>query len=137
MSRTKIYAVVDTNVIVSAMLTHNPTSNPGKVLDAIYDFKIIPVYNDEILEEYYGVLRRKKFPFTEVQIEKTINAIREGGIHAERIESSELFPDPKDIVFYEVSLSVDGAYLVTGNKKHFPIKTTILTPAEMVALLNL
>ena len=45
------------------------------------------------------------------------------------------FPDPKDVVFYEVTLSKDDAYLVTGNIKHFPKKPFVVTPAEMVAIL--
>ena len=48
----------------------------------------------------------------------------------------EIFPDPKDIVFYEVSLSKEGSYLVTGNIKHFPQKSFVITPAEMVRLLE-
>lgn len=35
-------------------------------------------------------------------------------------------------VFYEVALSVDDSYLVTGNTKHFPKKPFVVTPAEML-----
>lgn len=45
-------------------------------------------------------------------------------------------PDPKDVVFYEVALSKEDAYLVTGNKKHFPNKPIVVTPAEMVEILQ-
>lgn len=37
---------------------------------------------------------------------------------------------------YEVSLSKDGSFLVTGNLKHFPQKSFVITPAEMVELLG-
>ena len=47
----------------------------------------------------------------------------------------EIISDPKDIVFYEVALSKDDAYLVTGNKKHFPQKPIVVTPAEMMEIL--
>ena len=50
--------------------------------------------------------------------------------------SDEFFPDPKDIVFYEVALSKEDAYLVTGNKKHFPQKSIVVTPAEMLEILK-
>ncbi len=46
------------------------------------------------------------------------------------------FPDPKDVVFYEVALSKEDAYLVTGNIKHFPKKPFVVTPAEMLAILE-
>ncbi len=58
------------------------------------------------------------------------------GIHGERVPSQEHFPDPKDVVFYEVALSKDDAYLVTGNKKHFPQKPIVVTPAEMLEILK-
>ena len=48
----KIYAVIDTNVIISALLSRHSDSATVKVLDYLYDRMIIPVYNDEILEEY-------------------------------------------------------------------------------------
>lgn len=43
-----------------------------------------------------------------------------------------------DLVFYEVAMEKrdSGAYLVTGNQKHYPIKDFIVTPAEMMEILN-
>ncbi len=58
------------------------------------------------------------------------------GIRGERVPSAEKFPDPKDIVFYEVAMSKEDAYLVTGNKKHFPDTPIVVTPAEMVEILK-
>ena len=37
----------------------------------------------------------------------------------------------------EVSLSKDGSFLVTGNIKHFPVKPFVVTPAEMVKIMEL
>ena len=48
-------------------------------------------------------------------------------------------PDPKDIVFYEVTMSARkeaDAYLVTGNLRHFPTRHFIVTPREMLDLLE-
>ena len=36
----------------------------------------------------------------------------------------------------EVSLSKDGSFLVTGNVKHFPVKPFVVTPAEMVKMIE-
>lgn len=38
---------------------------------------------------------------------------------------------------YEIALSKEDSYLVTGNIKHFPSKTFVVTPAEMVNILEL
>ncbi len=43
----KIFAVIDTNVIVSALLSSNLESNPVKVFRAIVQERIVPIFNDE------------------------------------------------------------------------------------------
>lgn len=131
-----IHAVNDTNVIVSALLTHNIESATVKVVEAFLMDKIIPLYNADIINEYRDVLGRAKFRFTPRIIDYYINAIHEKGISAERISSGEFFPDPDDAVFYEVALSKEDAYLVTGNTKHFPKKPIVVTPAEMLEILE-
>ena len=50
--------------------------------------------------------------------------------------TDEEFPDPKDTVFYEVKMSKEDAYLVTGNIKHFPNKPFVVTPKEMIDILS-
>ena len=45
-----IYAVIDTNVLVSALLTHNKQSATIRVMEAMFANKIIPLYNEEITE---------------------------------------------------------------------------------------
>jgi len=45
-------------------------------------------------------------------------------------------PNPKDIVFYEVALSVDDSFIVTGSIKHFPKKPFVVTPAEMLQIIQ-
>lgn len=132
----KIYAVIDTNVIVSALLSRHQDSATVKILDYLYGRTIVPVYNDEILDEYATVLRRTKFNFPESTICATLEAIKAGGVKSERISCEEQLPDPKDIVFYEVALSVEDSYLVTGNTKHFPKKPFVVTPAEMLQIID-
>ena len=47
--------------------------------------------------------------------------------------------DPKDVVFYAVTMEArqdNDAYLVTGNTKHFPIKPYVVTPREMLTILE-
>jgi len=65
-----------------------------------------------------------------------INFVVEEGLLSTRKRSKEYFPDPKDVVFYEVAISRENAYLVTGNEKHFPNKPIVVTPAEMLEILN-
>ena len=112
-------------------------SNPTKVLHAVTDNRIIPLYNNEIIEEYKEVLSRKKFPFNEELIDAVLQTILTDGLYVDRTTAiDEFIPDSKDIVFYEVSLSKEGSFLVTGNIKHFPRKHFVITPTEMVELLE-
>ena len=43
-----------------------------------------------------------------------------------------------DLVFYEVAMEKrdEDTYLVTGNQKHYPIRNFIVTPAEMMKIIE-
>ena len=97
----------------------------------------MPVYNDEILAEYRDVLHRDKFHLKSEDIELAVNIITETGLNLARTAvRDENFPDPKDVMFYEVKMSKDDAYLVTGNIKHFPKKPFVVTPREMMEIVK-
>ena len=132
----RVYAVIDTNVIVSALLARNPQSATVKVLEAFWQGKIVPLANDEIIGEYDEVLRRPKFRFPEELVAAVVAGIKQGAVSAERVKTRQAFPDPKDAVFYEVALSKEDAYLITGNIKHFPHTPIVVTPAEMLDILS-
>ncbi|MDD6083409.1 MAG: putative toxin-antitoxin system toxin component, PIN family [Oscillospiraceae bacterium] len=134
----QIYAVVDTNVIVSALITKNPQSPPNLVLREMLDGKIIPLYHADIIEEYREVLSRTKFHLKEETIQKVINSIISNGIEVNPTPTGEILIDMDDLVFYEVAMEKrdDDAYLVTGNQKHYPVKDFIVTPSEMLSILN-
>ena len=131
-----IKAVIDTNVIVSAYVTKNLEAATSSVWEAVLQCKLTPIYNEEILCEYSDVLHREKFGIPEHLVKWALDKIVTNGIHGERILSDEFFPDPKDVVFYEVALSKEDAYLVTGNTKHFPKKPIVVTPAEMLEIMQ-
>ena len=68
-----IYAVIDTNVFVAALLTKSNDSATVKVYDAIADGLITPLYHKDILEEYAEVLSRPKFKFSKERINAVIS----------------------------------------------------------------
>ena len=134
----KIYAVIDTNVLVSNFFSGKGKSNPSIIIDKVVEGTIIPIVNQEILNEYQNVLSRPHFKFPLDAVTILYEVFRQTGIVVEDqyIVSNEEFPDPKDIVFYEVRMAVDDSYLVTGNIKHFPQKPFVVTPAQMVEILK-
>ena len=60
-----LFAVIDTNVLVSSLLTKHRDSASTRILDAVATGDIVPLYNEVILKEYCDVLHRKKFSIIE------------------------------------------------------------------------
>ena len=131
-----VYAVIDTNVLVSAIFAAHPDSATVIVRDKIMDGTIVPLYNAEIFDEYRDVLTRPKFHFPAELVDAILDVILQKGLSLERTKTEEVFTDPKDVVFYEIALSKEGAYLVTGNTKHFPTTPIVVTPAELLRILD-
>lgn len=133
----KYYAILDTNVLVSAMLKTG--SVPGLVALEAMNGDIIPVLNDEILAEYEDVLRRPKFMFEERSIRVFLEELKRRAVYVDAGSVDEVLPDEKDVVFYAVLMEKrkeEEAYLVTGNLKHFPVRTYIVTPREMLDIVQ-
>lgn len=128
----KVCAVFDTNILVSALLSHHSDTAVVIALEALLSNEVTPLYNDAIIAEYKNVLHREKFHFPELLVDSIINYIQKTGLASERVHSNEQFTDPDDVVFYEVALSKEGSLLVTGNTKHFPKTPIVVTPAEFL-----
>ena len=129
--------VIDTNVLISALLSKHNDAATVRVLNAVFDGKIIPVFNEEILSEYDNVLHPPKFKFPDASIRVLLHAIKTYGVFTKQFITGEILPDPKDLVFYEVVMAKrdENAYLVTGNGKHFPKKSFVVTPNELLSII--
>lgn len=128
----KFYVVIDTNVLVSALLKSE--SNPGIIYKLVIDGIIIPLINEKIIMEYTNVLSRKKFNFSKELVDEIIETIIRNSILIKEDHIDIKFPDEKDRVFYEVTMKSNSkreSMLVTGNIKHFPAKQFIVTPKEL------
>ncbi len=96
------------------------------------------MYNREIIEEYKEVLSRPKFKFPIELIDDLISCITTLGIDtiSSNIAIDEIFTDTDDIVFYEVAMSREDSFLITGNLRHFPKKPFVVSPTQMVEILS-
>ncbi len=133
----KYYAVLDTNVIVSAMLKTGLV--PGQVAAKAMYGDIIPVLNDEIITEYEDVLNRRKFKFDKRAVKVFLEELKKRAVYSDHGMIDDEIPDPSDVVFYAVLMEKRkeaDAYLVTGNMKHFPVRTYIVTPHEMMDIIE-
>lgn len=133
-----VYAVIDTNVFISALVTKNAEAPTVKVLEAVLRGDIIPLYHEEIIDEYDEVLHRNRFKISDNIIKILLQSIRKYGIEVFPQPTGEILVDMDEFIFYEVAMEKreDNAYLVTGNQKHYPVKSFIVTPAEMMEILK-
>ncbi|HQC55281.1 MAG TPA: putative toxin-antitoxin system toxin component, PIN family [Clostridia bacterium] len=132
------YAVIDTNVMVSAFLTRHNDSATVKVMLMVISGEIVPVYSNSILAEYKDVLSRSKFKIDDSAINMLISGFQQFGILIEPTQRGEILTDMKDLPFYEVVLDIknDNGYLITGNLKHFPKKPFVVTASQFLEIVK-
>lgn len=132
------YAVIDTNVLVSAMLKYY--SIPGQLLNEALLGDLFPLLCDEIIAEYREVLARPKFRFDQALVNTLIDGLIDRGIFLDAAPVEEIITDPKDIVFYEVVMEgraqLNSTYLITGNLKHFPSRSFVVSPRDMLEIIH-
>ena len=131
-------AVIDTNVLVSALLSSKDDAATVQVVGRMITGEIIPLYSDVIMKEYREVLERKKFEFSPQKIEYLLSFMERFGILVQARPIDIILPDMKDMPFYKVVMEkrLDGAYLVTGNMKHFPERPYIVTPKQLLDIMD-
>lgn len=127
--------VLDTNVLVSALLT--PSGAPARILDLIVSRQFVLLVDDRILLEYGEVLKRPKFRFEENQVEELIFYFDRIGEHVAAAPLSFSIPDRGDLPFLEVAVAGKADVLITGNKKDFGVppqiqELKILSPGEFL-----
>ncbi|HCW09025.1 MAG TPA: putative toxin-antitoxin system toxin component, PIN family [Cytophagales bacterium] len=127
--------IVDTNILVSSLLGK---SYPYKIIyDLVFTDRVKLFISPSILEEYQGVLSRRKFQkktsFYE-DAKNLVDSILEVGILINPKTSIDILPDKSDNKFLDLSIAVQADCLITGNTKHFPFRqfesTLILSPKE-------
>jgi uncharacterized protein len=128
-------AVLDTNVVISAGI--KPEGAPARLMmDWVLEGQVQVVTCPSVVSEYREVVRRATFfryGFPPLWLEFLIDE----SLHLPDPEVWPLVgPDPKDLPFLALAHAA-GAWLVTGNLKHFPQAlrggVTVLSPAEYLA----
>jgi putative PIN family toxin of toxin-antitoxin system len=122
--------VLDTNILVSAMLT--PGGNPARILALTLAGKLTPLLDAAILAEYRTVLARQKFAFAPSRIAAILDYLVSEAEYVDAEPCRIPFADPGDRNFYEVALSGKAAALITGNTAHYPLEPLIATPADFL-----
>ena len=113
-----IRVVIDTNIIVSALL--QPLGPPAQVFLLALSGSIQLCITGDVYAEYEEVIRRPRFRREESVIIAALDSIREKGFWVRPTETVRACADPDDDIFLECAQAARAAYLVTGNTKHFP-----------------
>lgn len=128
--------VYDTNVIVSAAL--KPGSLPASLVSLAMTRRVRLFASLAILEEYEAVLQRPKFRLDPKRVESFLRDLRKAAARVRPARRVSEAPDEADNRFLECALAAQADYLVTGNKKHFPLPefegTKVVSPAEFALL---
>ena len=113
-----IRAVIDTNVLVSAMISS--AGNEALLVMAINQGLVTPCFSPEVLEEYSDVLRRPRFGFTADEVDALLGMFHRRGTLLNAVPIARISPDPGDDKFIACAISGKADFLVTGNKRHYP-----------------
>jgi uncharacterized protein len=134
-----IRAVIDTNILVSAMIA--PSGNEALVILAVQHGLIQACFSEDILQEYAGVLARPRFGFPDNEIKALLYALQNHGDLLDPPALAGISPDPGDDKFLACALAAKADFLITGNKRDFPedpIKPTkVVSAGELLDLITL
>lgn len=110
--------VVDTNIIVSGLLT--TISPPALVFDAVKSKKVILLVSDEVVIEYLQVLSypriRKYKKITEETIRNLAVLFIEESERIEILSPIKKSKDPDDDKFLSLAVEGKADFLITGDK---------------------
>lgn len=133
-----IRVVLDTNVLVSSILTRN--GSEAQALDLAAARRIQIFLTPAILSEYEEVLSRSKFRRVDPNdIHGLLTLIRQVAIPVSPSETLTASPDESDNRFLECADAADADFLVTGNRRHFPSRwkrTAVIGARELLEIVS-
>ena len=128
-------AVVDTNVVVSGLLTSGIDTPTSRILDSMLSGALRFALSIKLLAEYRSVLLRKKIRsrhgLDEAQIDTSLTAIAENAVICEPANPPSYPPDHGDLHLWALLAARPGAILVTGDQAlvdHPPDWASVVTP---------
>jgi putative PIN family toxin of toxin-antitoxin system len=126
--------VLDTNVLVAALLS--PFGGPAQLLQLILTGRLGLCVDARILVEYREVLARSKFDFDAQLIADVMDFIEQTGEVVAPLPWPVALPDQADAMFLEAAHAGQADYLVTGNLRHFPVRSrrtvNVVNPAQFL-----
>lgn len=124
-------AVVDTNVLVSGLLT---AAGPlARLVDLLLTGVIEPILSNEILDEYRRVLSSQELDLPRTRVNALLEFLGQFTLPLP-VPAANVCSDPDDDKFLAAALEGGAQWVITGNVRHYPTSpyqgVMILTPAE-------
>jgi len=136
---TRPVVVVDTNVVVSGLLTAEPTAPTHRILNAMLDGRIRHLLSVGLLAEYREVMLRpriqKRHGLSVADVDVILQALAANAMLRDPEVAGEEWPDPADAHLWALARAHAGAILVTGNQAllDHPAKGVVtMSPSEFV-----
>jgi len=113
--------IIDTNIVVAALLTSQSDSPTARILDGMLTGCIIYLLSPELLSEYRTVMRRPKLRtlhrLSETEVDQLLSEITANAIwHEPMPHHQHESPDPGDQHLWNLLASEQQAVLVTGDQ---------------------
>ena len=131
-----IRAVLDTNVLVSALM--NAEGTPASVLKQGLLRKFRWYVSPAILAEYNEVLARARLQLNQHQVRELLRVLRRRTVLVNPRRKVQIAIDPDDDKFIECALAARADFIVTGNAGHFPRRyqdIQIVSPRKFIEFL--
>jgi len=127
--------VVDTNILVSALIQRG---YPYYIITALFSNNDIELcISDELLQEYYDVLTRKRFskyPDFVAKSQALLADIQKIAVKYSPSVKLNIISDIDDNKLLELAETCNANFIITGNTNDFTMKnyknTKIVTPKE-------
>lgn len=135
-------AVIDTNVVVSGLISREGDSPAAQILDGMLAVKFRYLLSPDLLVEYRNVLLRPRIgelhKLSPEEIDRILREIVVGAIWREAVESVSA-PEPGDDHLWRLLNAHPGSVLVTGDRlllDNPPGFASVLSPRSFVELLK-
>jgi uncharacterized protein len=131
-----IGAVLDTNVLVSALLSRS--GPPAIILRRAFVGSFRCIFSDSVLAEYEGVLYRRHLNILDQEVHQTLRNLRKVSFLVKPSKRVNAAFDASDNKFLECALEARADYVVTGNLRHFPSRfqdIRIVDPRQFLTIL--
>jgi putative PIN family toxin of toxin-antitoxin system len=134
--------IIDTNVVVSGLITGDEQSPVCRILDGMLEAGFEFLLSPALLKEYRSVLLRPKLQalhgLCEEDVDRLLAEIVVNAFWREPKPGAQA-PDPGDDHLWALLNSLRGAVLVTGDRlllENPPGFASVLTPRSFISLLD-